>query len=201
MPAGCAIIDMRHMTDLRQQLLCRVKNRAHHAVIAHERDANGKVVQFVWSAYGDGRSLYEVVREGQSLARGPCVQEAVDLYVQELAGVAMNDTTDGKWQDCQENDGSNPPGGLAETPAAAPADWGVGVGCTASLQMNGDRRAVLIEVGIRDKRRLQILLPRSLSAMAALECEVAMMSEDEVSKHLEQHKQYAVVKSNAKIHP
>lgn len=148
MPTGCAIIDMRHMTDLRQQLLCRVKNRAHHAVIAHARDANGKVVQFVWSAYGDGRSLYEVVREGHSLARGPRVQEAVDLYVMELAGVAMNDTTDGKWQDCQE-----------------------------------------------------ILLPRSLSAMAALECEVAMMSEDEVSKHLEQHRQYAGVKSNAKIHP
>lgn len=57
---------------------------------------------------------------------------------------------------------------------------------TASLQMNGDKRAVLVEIGIHDEQRLQVLLVWSLIAMASLERDVENMSDADVDRYLEQ---------------
>jgi hypothetical protein len=57
---------------------------------------------------------------------------------------------------------------------------------TASLQMNGEKRAVLIGVGIRDEQRLKVLLAKSLTAMASLERDVESMSDADVNRYLEQ---------------
>lgn len=103
-----------------------------------------------------------------------------------------------------ENDGTNPQGELGAVNGSASVvgvEWAVGYTTrTASLQMNGDKRAVLIEVGIRDEQRLQVLLSRALSAMAAVERDVEDMSAEDVSKYLERlSKQYVVVTPNDAI--
>jgi hypothetical protein len=57
---------------------------------------------------------------------------------------------------------------------------------TASLHRNGEKLAVLVEVGVRDERRLQVLLAETLTAMASLERDVESMSDEAVAIYLEQ---------------
>jgi len=57
---------------------------------------------------------------------------------------------------------------------------------TASLHRNGEKLAVLVEVGVRDERRLQVLLAETLTAMASLERDVEGMSDEAVARYLEQ---------------
>lgn len=85
------------------------------------------------------------------------------------------------------NENQKPKDAQREAGLAAPlgsASWGV-TRRFGKLVMDGDKRAVQIEIDAKDERRLRVLLSKAMRAVAYAEVDVEMMTDSTITKYLD----------------